>query len=275
MKPLRMLWQTLCLSGVCLLGAASFSYAQNIPVPANTGVDNIVGAVVVVLPDYEGSDDFTFGGAPVAKFKYDKNRYFMLLGNQAYWNISDHDNWELGIKGVFRLGRDDDIDDAVVKLMSEIDTSVELGGFIAWSKKFDNDPRHRFSATLGITQDVTDGHDGYVIEANTVYWTPVSRPMDIGFRAGFSYASDNYMSTFFGVSPADAVASGLTTFNANSGIKDLSLSLMGVFHFSQKWHLGGGINYKRLLDDASDSPVVATRGSEDQFIGGLALLYTW
>lgn len=275
MKPLRRLWQALCLGGVCLLGAGSFSYAQNIPVPANTGVDNIVGVVTVVLPDYEGSDDYTFAIAPVGKFRYDKNRYFMLVGNQAYWNFSNHDNWELGIKGVFRLGRDDDIEDLVVKLMSEIDTSLELGGFIGWSKKFDNNPRHRFSATLGITQDVTEGHDGYVIEANTVYWTPVSRPMDIGFRAGFSYASDDYMSTYFGVSPADAAASGLTSFNAGSGMKDFSFSLMGVFHFSQKWHLGTGISYKLMLEDASDSPVVALRGSDDQFIGGLALLYTW
>ena len=275
MKLSRIFWKTLSLGTVCLLAAGSSSYAQDIPVPANTGVDNIVGGVVVVLPDYEGSDDYTFAIAPVGKFKYDKNRYFLLQGNKLYWNMLNGTSWEFGLKAVYRLGRDDDIDDSVVKLMKEIDGSVELGPFVGWTKRFNNDPRHRFNASIGITQDVTDGHDGYVVEASAVYWRPVARPFDLGFRGGLSYASSDYMSTYFGVSPADAAASGLTTFSADSGFKDVSLSLMGVFHFSKKWHLGGGLSYKKLLNDASDSPVVDDRGSDDQFTVGLALLYTW
>ncbi len=274
MKILRTMWQSLCLSGVFVLGVASFSHAQDIPVPANAGVDNLVGGVVAIVPDYEGSDDYTFALAPLAKFKYDKNRHFMLLANKLYWNMLNGTEWELGLKGVYRLGRDDDVDDSAVKLMSEIDDSFELGAFVGWNKTFDNNPRHRFSATLGITQDVSDGHDGYVVEASAVYWRPVARPFDLGFRGGVSYASDDYMSTYFGVSPADAVVSHLSPFSAGSGMKDVSLSLMGVFHFSKKWHLGGGLSYKKLLNDASDSPVVDTRGSDDQITVGLALLYT-
>ena len=275
MKILGTMWRSLCLSGVFVLGVASFSYAQDIPVPANDGVDNLLGGVVAMVPDYEGSDDYTFAIAPLAKFKYDKNRYFMLLANKLYWNMLNGTEWELGLKGVYRLGRDDDIDDSVVKLMSEIDDSLELGAFIGWKKTFNNDPRHRFSATLGMTQDVSDGHDGYVVDASVVYWRPVARPFDLGFRGGVSYASDDYMSTYFGVSAADAAASGLSTFKAGSGMKDVSLSLMGVFHFSKKWHMGGGISYKKMLNDASDSPVVDNRGSDSQYTVGLSLLYTW
>lgn len=275
MKTFRMFWKTLCLSAACILAAGSSSYAQDIPVPVNTDFDHILGAVIVSVPDYEGSDDQTFAGAPVGKWKYHKNQYVQLLGNKAYWNLSNHENFEIGVKGVLRLGRDNDIDDSVVKLMGELDNSIELGGFIGWAKKFDKDPRHRFSATFGITQDVSDGHDGFVMEASAVYWRPVARAFDIGFRGGFSYASDDYMSSFFGVSPADSAASGLSTFTADSGMKDFTLALMAALHLSRKWHLGAGLNYKRLLNDASDSPVVDVRGSADQFIAGLALLYTW
>ena len=83
------------------------------------------------------------------------------------------------------------------------------------------------------------------------------------------------MSTYFGVSPADAEASKLSPFSAGSGFKDFSFSLMGVFHFSKKWHLGGGLSYKKMLGDASDSPVVDDRGSDNQYTVGLAVLYTW
>ena len=251
------------------------SWAQDIPVPASVGFDHIVGAVAVALPDYEGSDDQTFAVAPVGKWKYAKNRYFLLQGNKGFWNLSNHNNFELGIKGVYRLGRDDDIEDSVVKLVHEVDSSFEIGAFTGWTETFDNNPRHRFNASLGVTQDISDGHDGYVIEASAVYWRPVARPLDIGFRGGLTYASDDYMSSYFGVTAADSVASGLPTFSAGSGFKDFSLALMGVFHFSMNWHLGAGISYKQLLSDASDSPVVDTRGSESQWTAGLALLYTW
>ncbi len=275
MSSWRLFWQTLCLIVACHLGAASVLYAQDIPVPASTGFDHILGAVAVAVPDYEGSDDQTFAVAPVAKWKYHRNQYFLLQGNKAYWNVLNGKNLELGLKGVYRLGRDDDIDDSVVKLMREIDGSIELGAFIGWNETFNNNPRHRFNASIGITQDISDGHDGYVVEAGAVYWRPIARPLDIGLQGGISYASNDYMSTYFGVSPADTIASGLPTFSADSGFKDISVSLMGVYHFSPKWHLGAGINYKLLLNDAADSPVVDTRGSKDQWIGGLALLYTW
>jgi outer membrane protein len=264
--------------GFLLMGIfaiAPHSFAQDIPVPASTGFDHIVGVVAVAVPDYEGSDDQTFAAAPVVKWKYSKNRYFLLQGNKGYWNISNSQNWEFGLKGVYRLGRDDNVDDSVVKLMSEVDPSLELGAFVGWTKTFDNDPRHRFNATLGFTHDVSGGHEGYAIEASAVYWRPIARPFDIGLRGGVSYASEDYMSSYFGVSLADTIASGLSPFNADAGFKDVSLSLMGVFHFSQKWHLGGGINYKRLINDASDSPVVDKRGSANQWTAGLALLYTW
>ena len=106
MSSWRLFWQTLCLIVACHLGAASVLYAQDIPVPASTGFDHILGAVAVAVPDYEGSDDQTFVVAPVAKWKYDRNRYLLLQGNKLYWNMLNGTNWELGLKGVYRLGRD-------------------------------------------------------------------------------------------------------------------------------------------------------------------------
>ena len=38
-----------------------------------------------------------------------------------------------------------------------------------------------------------------------------------------------------------AAASGLSQFSADDGFKDIGLSLMGLFHVTKNWHLGGGV----------------------------------
>ncbi len=50
---------------------------------------------------------------------------------------------------------------------------------------------------------------------------------------------------------------------------------MFVFHFNRNWHLGAGVMYKRLLNDAADSPVVDDRGSADQLLAVVAGIYSW
>jgi len=251
--------------------------AQDIPAPTPSGIDNMVGLVAVAVPDYEGSDDYTGGVGPILRFKFSGERYFQVLGNKAYLNIfAKSRTWEFGPMAVYRGGRDSgDIDDAVVKLMSDVDDSIELGAFLSYRKDFNGDPRHRMNITLGVTQDVSGGHDGLVASLSGVYWTPVSRMFDIGLRGGVQYASDDYMSSNFGVNTADSVASGLSPFSAGGGIKDVSLAVMAAAHFSRRWHVGGGIFYKKLVGDASDSPVVDVRGDDNQLIAGVSILYSW
>lgn len=258
------------------LAFGSNAKAQDIPAPAPTGIDNMVGLAVVAIPDYEGSDDYTGAVGPILRFKFSGERYFQVLGNKAYLNVfSKSKSWEFGPMAVYRGGRDSDIDDAVVKLMADVDDSVELGAFLGYRKQFNNNPRNRLNITLAASQDVSGGHEGLVASLSGVYWTPVSRMFDIGLRGGVQYASDDYMSSNFGVNAADAGASGLAVFSAESGIKDYSLAVMVAAHFNKHWHVGGGIFYKKLVGDASDSPVVDVRGDDTQLLAGLSIIYSW
>lgn len=251
--------------------------AQDIFAPRAIGVDRLIGIAAVAVPDYEGSDDYTFAAAPLFQYKFGKtSRYAQLVGNKLYGNLLNHENWEFGPLGVFRFGRDgDDIDDNVVKLMTDVDDSFELGMFLGYAKKFNNNLRHRMNIHFDISQDVTDGHDGFVGQLSGTYWQPVSPAFDIGFRANVTYASEDYMSSFFDVTAADATRSGLTQFDADAGFKDMGIALMGLLHFNKSWHMGMGVQYKALFGDASDSPVVDTQGDSNQFFVGLSLLYSW
>ena len=266
----------LILAGMALFAFGGNAIAQDIPVATPSGIDNFVGLVVVAVPDYEGSDDYTGAVGPILKYKFSGERYVQVLGNKGYLNLSKNKTWEFGPMAVYRGGRESsDIDDSVVKLMKDLDASFELGAFVGYRKQYNNNPRNRLNITLGVSQDVSDGHEGLVASLSGVYWTPVSQMFDIGVRGGVQYASDDYMESYFSVDAADSLASGLSTFSAGSGIKDYSVAIMTAAHISKHWHVGGGIFYKKLVGDASDSPVVDDRGDDNQYFAGLSVIYSW
>ena len=248
---------------------------QDLPVPDAPSIRKMIGIVGVVLPDYVGSDDYTVVPAPLFTYKFMGERYFKLLGNRAFVNVLNHPNWEFGAKAVYRFGRDDDVDDPVVSQLDEVDDSFELGGFIGYGSIIGGDVRHRYNVHLDITQDISDGHDGYIIELSGAYWRPVAKAFDIGLRVASAYASDDYMSAYYDVSPQESIRTGLPVFNADGGLDSVRFGLMGLMHLSFNWHIGAGAFYGRLLGDVEDSPVVDIRGDANQFIGGISAIYSW
>ena len=84
-----------------------------------------------------------------------------------------------------------------------------------------------------------------------------------------TYASGDYMDEFFTINGADSARSGLSTFNADSGIKDVGLNTALTYVITPTWSVTGRGSYTRLVDDAEDSPVVDDEGNPNQWFGGL------
>ena len=114
-----------------------------------------------------------------------------------------------------------------------------------------------------------------MIGAGVRYFSPLTRSFVLSFGGNFTYASDDYMDTYFGVSERDSQRTGLQQFEADAGVRDVRFSLMAIQSLSVSWHLAGGIVYSRLLSDASDSPVVDDRGDENQYFLGVGAVYAW
>ena len=258
------------------LAASGPAFAQTtgsaIEVP---GVRNFVAGAVGFVPDYVGSDDYTFGAAPAGVIRFgDTERYVRLLVTDVNVNLIDSKSWSFGPAINYRFGRSD-VDDNAVDSMKNIDGTVEVGAFGGWKWVSEGDPRHRFSVGTEVLYDVGGGHDGYLISGSVRYYQPVARPLTLSIGAALTYGSGDYMDTYFGVSAGDAAKSGLSPFKAGSGLRDFRVPLMAIFSFSENWHLGGGVIYSRLLGDAADSPVIDKRGSKDQFFAGIGIAYAW
>jgi len=237
---------------------------------------NIVGLGVGQVPDYQGSDDYETAVGPFLRYYFSGQRYINMLGPQITLNVLDHEVWQFGPMVVFRPGRDDDVEDPVVRDMSEIDDAVEAGAFVAANYRLDpDDRRHRFIVTADLVADTGDTHEGYISTFGFKYWMPVHEVVVMHIGAGFAYASEDYMQTYYGVSGANDIALFGSAYTADAGVSDVRATVGAVIHLSRTWHLGVGVRYQGLQGDAKDSPVVDERGDSNQWIYGVGLGYAW
>ena len=236
---------------------------------------HVFGVGLGVTPDYEGSNDYMFGGAPFGKYVFKgSERFVQLKGFEIQANLLDHPWLRLGPSVNYRFARDD-VRDHYVDKMRDVDGTVEGGGWLGVEFVNAQNPRKRFAANVDMLVDMANEHDGYTVYLQAGGWYPVHKLFDVYLGFTGTYASSNYMDTYFSVDENNHNRSGLPEFDAAAGVKDFRVSPALIMHLSHQWHLAAGFQYRCMLGDADDSPVVDDRGSSSQFIGGLGLAYSW
>jgi outer membrane protein len=173
--------------------------------------------------------------------------------------------WTLGPLLRYRLQRDD-VENNRVDRLEDVDEALELGALAGMTV-------NNWNLGIEAAQDVADGHEGYLVTLMGGYSHPFTQQFNLGFNVSTTYASEDYMSTYFGIDGGDAARSGLKTFDADEGFKDVGFGLTANYHPWQNWGLMGILRYTRLIGDAADRPVVEDEGSENQLTGGVLVLY--
>ncbi len=263
----RSLFASMAISGAVLASTASAEEQFIALTP--TYLPNFFGLVVGSTPDYIGSDDNELGAAPVGRYTFGTYRYVSLQVNYATINLVEDRNWRAGPAGMWRFARDD-VDDKVVDELPDIDGSLDLGGFVEYENVGD-DPRNRWALRAGFLHGVTGDNDGYTLSASARRWFPVGKFAALSVFAGTTYGSSDYMDTYFSIDSRGAAASGLDAFRAKSGVRDVRAGAIFLQALSREWQVGAGFLYSRLLNDASDSPIVSDRGDRDQFVFGVGI----
>ncbi len=272
----------LALAGLASLAFVAPALAQGIDAGASDSLGDVsaggpsdrwrfaVGLGAVAVPDYEGSDEYVARPLPIARAQKG-HQYGQLFGLKLTSNLIAHPNFRLGPVVNYR-GKRDDVDNSQVDDMEDVDAAVELGAQVGYDHKLDG-------GVIGVevewVHDVADGHDGWLLTPEIHYRRRLAESWKLNLAASTTYASDNYMESYFGVSSSDSARSGLSTFSADAGFKDVSVNLALSYGFNEHWDLGILGSWKRLLDDAADSPVTDDVGDENQFIAGLFVTYSW
>lgn len=237
--------------------------------PQKKDWDIRLGAGALFQPDYEGSDDYEISPMPFLMVNY-RDLVFLrgpMLGANAFTlqGPRDGDKLQIGPLLRYQTGRDQDDNDAL-RGLGDIDAGAELGAFITYRVG-------AWSTGLTVFRDISDAHDGLTAKVSGGYMHTFTPKLRLRSELSATWADDNYTQTFFGITAAQAQRSGLRQYTAESGVKDVGLSLDLDYSLTEHWGITGRLGYKRLLGDAADSPLVEDKGSADQFSTGLILSY--
>ena len=131
----------------------------------------------------------------------------------------------------------------------------------------------KYYAKLKIRQDISSNHDGLIISGRLGYKTSLTEKLRVNINIGTTFANEDYMDTYFGISNIQSSASGLSQFNAGSSIKDIEGGLNFIYPVYKNWTALTFTKYARLLNDAANSPLVKAIGSKNQLKLGLGIAY--
>ena len=249
-----------------LAGIAIFCLMAAVASPV-LAADISIGGGAGMAPDYEGSDDYKFVLIPFANLAFENGMFVKLQGLNAKANLIPSKIWRLGPMYNYRPSRSR-VDNNKVDRLSNVSDANEVGGF----GDFDYNNWFGF---LEFLADTGEAHDGWLGTARGGYNYVASKSWKLSFGLSTTYASGDYMSTYFGVDGADAARSGLRTYNADEGLKDIAFDLGIGCQFTD--HIGARFigQYKMLINDADESSPVTNEGSQHQLFGGLLVVYTF
>jgi MipA family protein len=262
-------------SGLAIAQPASTGDAVVDPVDTDPGrgINVTLGAGAGAAPDYEGSDDYEL--VPLWNLRvanlYHPNTFVQVIGPRLRSNFLPSDHWRLGLSGQFIKERDD-VENDQVDALEKVDPSVMLGVLAGYD--FLADPRQHLMLEVDARQDVANDN-GFLASVRGLYGSRLTERWRFDASVGSTWASEDYMSSYFGIDAADAARSGLDQFSADEGFKDVSFGGGLSYRLFERLSVSVLANYTRLIDDAEDSPVVDDAGDENQFFGGALVNYTF
>lgn len=222
-----------------------------------------VGGFGFVAPKYEGSREHRVIGFPMAFPAGSGEGWFQFKApDDVRLRLINLQGLELGPVAGYRFGREED-DSRRLRGLGDIDGGLVVGGFAAYRFGM---ARAFASYNAAVTGDETGGLLKFGLEGTTTL------PGRIGLTAtvGATWASDDYMRSFFGVSGVQSARSALAVYQPSSGIKDVFTSLSADIPLDARWTLRAFGRYAQLVGDAANSPIVEREG---QLSGGLGLTY--
>lgn len=228
-----------------------------------------LGAGAMYRPDYEGSDDYETNGLPMIGISY--RDIVVLRGPSLVFDVVElsdtplADSLSFGPLVKFDMGREAD-DNWVLRNLGDIDEGALAGVFL----NYELGP---VELELEVVQDVTSRHEGLLAEIKAGYGLMLAQRLRAQLELSSTWTDEDYTQAYFGITSAQARASGLREFAADSGMKDAAAALSLHYMLTEHWRVTGRLAYKRLLGDAADSPLVEDEGSQNQVNTGLLVSY--
>ena len=262
--------------------AVAQSTDASLPDPNDQSDTVTIGGGAAYIPDYEGSDDYRIIPAAAIRGRVSGISFF-TRATYLYVDVIARGDGALEldvgpIAGV-RLNRTGKIRDDFVDRLPELNTAVEVGGFVGVTYHGLTNPYDALSFRVDVVKDVANAHGSTLVTPTIDFGTPLSRFTYVGASLSAEWAGGGYADYYYSISPAEALSSGLPAYDADGGFKNWRLGLLINQSISGDLTHGFSIfgtgSYSRLSGDFKDSPIVDARGSAGQWLAALGLAYTF
>jgi outer membrane scaffolding protein for murein synthesis (MipA/OmpV family) len=225
-----------------------------------------LGGAGYVAPDYEGSDSTHLSGMPLLSIgRKGSVTRFSSLNDSASFAVVDTGVVRFGPVGALVLPRDEGTS-SDLRGLADVPWGLEVGGFLDvyptdWA-------RLRTEVRAGV-----HAYSGGVADIALDGFTDLTPALRLSGGPRLSLASQGYFDAYYGVTPAESVASGLATYDPGGGLRSTGVGGALTWTATDKVTTSLFAEYKRLLGPAADSSLVQERGSVDQFVTGVSATY--
>lgn len=239
----------LCLM---LISVSALAQGASPTTAAKSDWDVSLGAGAALSPTFEGSDRYHVLPVPLVSITYKDMISLNSTGLSAYWRTG---GLRIGAGLTYNPGRDDSKDDGLfsngddrLRGMGDIDAALGLKAFASYRLWM-------LDLSAAATKYTGGDNDGVVIDLGLALPYTLFDKLTLSPHVGATWANQDYMQTFFGVTTTQAANSGFARYDADAGFKDIRAGIDANYRFDEHWFLSVRTDVKRLVGDAVDSPI--------------------
>lgn len=228
----------------------------------------VLGVAAEVQPVYDGSRAYRVSGGPVVNIHY-RDIAFLSTGEGLGFNFLRGDHYQVGLGVTFDLGRKERDDLRNLHGMGDISAAPVGKLFASWvlSRKFPLIMRVSARQFMG-------GAQGAVGDAGVYLPLPGSSPTFVMFAGpSITFATNHYLQTLYGVTPAQSAASGHPVYEIpHAGTSAAGVGFSATKFVTKHLLLNVDAALNQIRGSPAHSPLVETR---TQRVVALSVDYHW
>lgn len=275
MTPLLRTTPKTCVMGMAMFALSTAAFAQSTSQESDWKVS--AGLGVLHTPIFPGAAKSQIRPAPYLSISY-RDRFFVrgpAIGVNLF-HFGEDDRFRVGV--LTRITPEaewDESDDRSLHPLGKISGGIDAGIFGSYRGK---SWFAELAATRGAVLRKEHGEkntrgSGTAVQFGFGYTTQLASHLRWTAQASTQWADATRTRTYFGVSDAQSLATGLQPYQPKAGITSYGVTTTLNYAFGKRWTLIGLVKYERLAGDAKNSPIVTTHGRTNQLSTGLFLGY--
>ncbi|MBD8897319.1 MipA/OmpV family protein [Desulfovibrio desulfuricans] len=205
-----------------------------------------VGAGAMYGPAYEGSDKYVVTPLPDISIEYRNGLFFANIWDGIGSYPIQGENYKVGAAIGFDMGRKESDDRRNLRGMGDIDLEATFN-FMG-----EYDINH-FKLSGKVSTGTKDYGTTAKAELGTMF--PATEHLRLMGSIGATWADDEHMKNYFGVSPRQSARSGHDRYSAGAGIKSVGFTVGAFYSITENWDVKFMLMGDQLLGDAANSPI--------------------